>query len=68
MNGTAPQHTRDTYELALDQALHLRGMKRATYVQAIEQDNIRLRHLLKQCAAFVPKKLLNEMDEFLGED
>jgi len=55
----------DVYELALEQALHERGLDRAHYVAAIEQENTELRRLIMKAKPFLPNALKNELKMFV---
>lgn len=45
----------DTYEEALEHALHVAGMTRADHVAQIERENMALRAVLKESMPFLPK-------------
>jgi len=55
----------DVYEFALEKVLHERGMDRAHYVAAIEQENTELRRLIMKAKPFLPHALKNELKMFI---
>lgn len=55
----------DPYETALEQALHLRGLERASYVANIEHENTELRRLLIKAKPFLPPAVQNELKMFI---
>lgn len=57
----------DPYDVALEEALHERGLHKATYVAGLEQENLQLRKLLIASKPYLPQYLKTQIAVFIDD-